>query len=280
MAHKKYTKEERKMQAAQLAYNKLNEKWKLDDKNIAEQVRFLVDKAIDVQKDINNKSDKIYIDIYLENVKLFPMSKSEWREFVSDAVRIVNGEDMDKRIAKYKKDIYKNAYSALLKKSFLETYILNDDGRSRFPDSENAIDPYTTEDLDVNKNENLKECPQFIDNLRESVQLRSQITERHLIEYNDIAFACYYVTDAFITPKDFKALVEWELTKDGGIPQETSKPKAFAIWEKFNYCARLLEMYEFKNYDKLKNDFGLDVTLKKKSLLQSSFENWKIMKEF
>ena len=274
MGKKKLSKKLAEMQAAEKAYEEADVLLKLSSmKTVNEKVRALVFAANEVLTQICENADKIKIDMYDEASEILPIDKPRWKEFAKLAYKVAQGDIKDSMIEKTHEKLHESLYISQLKKSFFDTYVMNG-STAMFVKKDDV--PY-----DGLNNDNTFSDDDFEQLLLDAVNVRHYLNTVLWPAFKNFAQAAFYITKGELEYKHFKDLVDWEHYKNGGYPSEKSKPKLWAIFDKFDYSYRLMYKYGFNQINALKRQFGFEIELKKPSATRNSFsESGRILSKY
>lgn len=274
MGKKKLSKKLAEMQAAEKAYEEADVLLKLSSmKTVNEKVRALVFAANEVLTQICENADKIKIDMYDEASEILPIDKPRWKEFAKLAYKVAQGDIKDSMIEKTHEKLHESLYISQLKKSFFDTYVMNG-STAMFVKKDDV--PY-----DGLNNDNTFSDDDFEQLLLDTVNVRHYLNTVLWPAFKNFARAAYHVTKGQLEYKQFKDLVDWEHYKNGGYPSEKSKPKLWAIFDRFDYAYRLMDKYEFDQVKSLKRQFGLEIELKEPPATRNSFsESGRILSKY
>lgn len=273
MGKKKLAKKLAEMKASEEAYEKVKVLLHLERmQDVAEQVRALVFAANDVLTEICENADKIKINMYEDAADIIDIDKSSWKEFAKLAYKVAQGNIKDDLFEKTEDATHEKMYILGLRKSFINTYVKN--GSEAVFIKKDEV-PYEIPNTETFSNEDFESL------LLDAVNVRHYINTVLWPTFKNFAMAAFYITKGKLTNKDFKNLVDWEHYKNGGYPTEKSKPKLWAIFDKFDYAYRLMNEYKFNQLDALKRQFGLIIDLKEPSATRNSFsESGRILSKY
>lgn len=241
----KLNKEEKKLNKYRKTYEQIAEEFGLKDKEVVEQVKVCIDEAVKVNKLMREQTDKILED-YEKVSQITPIDKQTYLEFVRICSLKNNDSLKEKAINKFEQDFYDRLFTTNLRHSFLTSYMNGDQLKITDEDQEQYT-PYA--DFQSEEFEKL---------MNESATKREYINLSLKRRYMDFWKASYYITNQELNKQDFKLLVEFEETKDGGVPKEDSPSKLWSIFNKFNKAYRLLNKYgKSEETMKMKEEFGL-----------------------
>lgn len=263
MARKKLAKKLEEMQRAEEAYEKINVVLRLSEmKTVDEKVRACVFAANEVLAEICTNADKIKIDMWEKANDIVEISKPQWKDFAHLAYQLSNGTIKDNFFEKNEEKLHESLYVLNMRKSFYDTYV-KECGEAKFvhkdavPDLEDMDDRYTSEE--------------FERILLDAVQVRTYLNKVLWPSFREFQLAAFYVTKGELDSKSFKDLVDWEHYKEGGYPNEKSKPWLWAIFDRFDRAYRLMDKYKFPQLQELVRQFGMNVEMKEPAASRNSY---------
>lgn len=230
--------------------------------SVDEKIRACVMKGNEILTMICENADMIKIDLYDEASEFVDMTRSQWNEFAKLAYASVNGNVKDDVQDKVNEKILENLYGMNLRKSFIDTYVMG--GVAILPKKD--IYQY-----DFPKSDETFENEDFEKILINSTVIRQNLNKVLWPTFKKIAAAAELISGYKLDYKKFKDLVDWEHYKNGGYPSEKSKPKLWAIFDKFDYAYRLMREYNFTQINDLCAQFGLEVLVKEPSPTRNVF---------
>lgn len=213
------------------------------------QIHCIVEAAMALQKEICETADHIKVDLAEMVEQDFKINKSDFQEFVNLGYRISHTFLKEKSIQKYNEKLKEKQFSIMLRDSFFASHCVDNT-------TPTILDPAS---VDIPEATGFQ-SEEFDKYLEEGIQCRRKINEELRPAYKKLQIAAEYVSDFKLTGNDFKKIVDFEYYKNGGYPNENSKPKLYAIFERFDDAGRLMQQYHFEQYDKLEQEFGLSVT--------------------
>lgn len=237
-----------KLEKLKKSWEAANDELSLEGKSTIEQVHMLVDKCDALMCEICQLSDKIKIDDLTSVQELTPIDKSTYMDFVKICVLKNNGKLKDKAIAKFQEDFARRLFITNLRHTFLESYMNGDDLKITDEDNEDYVpfEDYTSTEFDKI--------------MQDSAKTRDYLNSILWPKYKTYAKAAEYITNLELSYSDFKNLVDWQHYKDGGYPTENTPSKIWSVYNRFNYCHRLLNKYEYNDVTgDLMEEFGLEI---------------------
>lgn len=243
---KKLTKEERKLKRLARDYESIKTELKLDGLSELEKVHKLVYAASTIQGEICQCSDYIKKDKLDEVKEITQIDKTTWLDFVRiGALKDVSGLQ-EKAIDKFSEDFEKRLIITNLRKTFLDSYMANEELKITDEDNSNYV-PFDT-----------YKSTEFATIMEDAVQKRIYINTVLRPRYKIVSNAAQYVTGLNLSAKTFKELVDWEHYKEGGYPSPSSPSKIWRIFDQYNHCLRLMTTYKFDTeVNALHNEFGI-----------------------
>jgi hypothetical protein len=247
---KKLTKEERKLKRFEKDYESIKAELQLDELDNTEKIHKLVYAASAIQGEICQCSDYIKKDKFNEVKEITQIDGSTWLDFVRiAALKDVTGLQ-EKAIDKFTEDFEKRLIITNLRKTFLDSYMSNEDLKITDEDNSNYIpfDAYKSDE--------------FATIMEDAAQKRIYINTVLRPRYKVMSNAAQYITNLNLDAKTFKELVDWEHYKDGGYPSPSSPSKIWKIFEQYDHCIRVMKKYGFDvEVDNLHKEFGLNTNL-------------------
>lgn len=214
------------------------------------KVKILVTAGEKTMGEINETLDGIINEDYSEVFEMLniPISKPQYKEFVSIMGKIKMDAFSEKNREKYEEQVKQKMFDQCLREKFLDSVINQFEDVVPVPDwNKNiSVNVVTSDDTDFNN-----VLQRSIDKY---VEVKN-VKENLLNKYGE---AFEYITELKYSKKDYKTLVEWKYFC-GGIPNENSAPKMFSVFYKFNQLFRLgLEFYKDDTQDLL-DEMGLAI---------------------
>lgn len=221
-----------------------------DSMDKEKKVKILVSEGKKTMGEINETLDGIINEDYSEVFEMLniPISKIQYKEFVSIMGRIKMDEFSEKNREKYEEQVKQKMFDQCLREKFLDSVINQFENVVPVPDwNKNiSVNVVTSDDTDFNN-----VLQRSIDKY---VEVKT-VKENLLNKYGE---AFEYITELKYSKKDYKTLVEWQYFC-GGVPNENSAPKMFSVFYKFNQLFRLgLEFYKDATQDLL-DEMGLAI---------------------
>lgn len=219
------------------------------DKN--EKVRKIVFAANDILTEICQNADRIKIDMVdeLNDEHKILITKGSFQEFVKLGHQVAYGKISDELHDNLLEQQMKSSYLMTLRKSFIDNYVL----------SNKDVEIPEKESVELPNAEEHSANDAFNDILKQGIEIRHYINSVLWPAFRQLSNAAEFVSGFELTAIDFKNLVDWEHYKEGGYPNEDSKPKLWSIFNKFDYAFRLMQKYEFPQNELLLKKFGLSV---------------------
>ncbi|MBR4624347.1 MAG: hypothetical protein IKO56_02280 [Alphaproteobacteria bacterium] len=221
-----------------------------DSMDKKKKVRILLSAGEKTMGEINETLDGIINEDYSEVFEMLniPISKPQYKEFVSIMGKIKMDAFSEKNREKYEEQVKQKMFDQCLREKFLDSVINQFEDVVPVPDwNKNiSVNVVTSDDTDFNN-----VLQRSIDKY---VEVKN-VKENLLNKYGE---AFEYITELKYSKKDYKTLVEWQYFC-GGIPNENSAPKMFSVFYKFNQLFRLgLEFYKDATQDLL-DEMGLAI---------------------
>lgn len=242
-------KQEKKFKKLQVTYNLYKENLGLTG-DMVNDIHKLVEQAIATINEKNEKMDSIKDDDYNKACEIMELKKGVYMKFVRMSAQKLEGKLKSTQIDKFKDEINNTILNANISQVFLDSYIADKNMKIVVDAADPVIDP-----------EDEKESNDFEKILEHSAQTLiyiNTLNKRYKI-YCDVA---EYITGGKLVASDFKQLVDFEGTKEGGYPKPSTPAKLWALYKKFAEAYRSMNSYKFNQIDKLNDEFGLDITLK------------------
>lgn len=215
-----------------------------------ERIHKLVEMASEYEGKICEKTDHINIELAGKVDEVFGIRKTDFCEFVNLGYRIKNAYLKEKAIEKYMMKLQEKQFSVIVRNAFFSSHCIDNVEPA-------IISPDETKIPDVKQ----FTSPEFDEYLEDAIRAKREIKEVLKPMYQRYSMAAEYASEWEIDKMEFKKLVDFEHYKDGGYPAENTKPKLYAIFEKFDEAARLMRKYGFKQFADLEKEFGISVTL-------------------
>ena len=221
-----------------------------DSMDKKKKVRILLSAGEKTMGEINETLDGIINEDYSEVFEMLniPISKPQYKEFVSIMGKIKMDAFSEKNREKYEEQVKQKMFDQCLREKFLDSVINQFEDVVPVPDwNKNiSVNVVTSDDKDFN------------DVLQRSIDKYVEVKNVKENLLNKYGEAFEYITELKYSKKDYKTLVEWQYFC-GGVPNENSAPKMFSVFYKFNQLFRLgLEFYKDATQDLL-DEMGLAI---------------------
>lgn len=229
------TSEQRKKKAMRV-YDSVCTRYRINqDSPKKEQLRQMVDIGMNIQKSIDEKTDKIRSEIYDEICYYVNIDKATWANLVLLNSKKFTMKDSLKE--KWKDKVNNSLYYVNLRNSFVNNELTTCDEHIKIPTegSVSFTDDYTTDE-------------QVDELFKKATEIKTEIDEVLTSDYKDLIVAVGYITDFKLTGTKFKQFVKIKLYKDG-VPLETSKSKINALVNKIDELWQIEETYGYNEFE-------------------------------
>lgn len=223
-----------------------------DDMSLNEKVQLLLKEGLKCLQSLHEDEDSIITEDYDEvfNTLNIPLSKQQYKEFVTIMSKIRIDEFSDKNREKYEETVKQKVFDSYIREQFLDKVINQFDDNIPIPD--------LTKNISINVIG--KDDDEFNEVLNQSIEKNIKILTIHKQLLNNLGLAFEYVTEGKYTSKDFKTLLDWKYFS-GGVPNENSKSKLFDVFYKYMKAMRLGEDFEVKEINALLREMGMEIKL-------------------
>ena len=229
--------------------------------DVNKRVHKIVTEASKIEGKICDAQDYIKITLADEVNDKFGITKSDFTEFVNLGYKIDNSYMKEKAIQKYNEKLKEKQFSVIIRNSFFNSHCVDN--------TEAAI--VAPEDTDIPQVKGFT-SDEFDKFLNDGIRYKREIKEILQPMYRKLSMAAEYASEWNIDKKDFKKIVDFEHYKEGGYPNENSKPKLYSIFEKFDEAGRLMTKFKFKQYEDLEKEFGINTIFGMPSRFKRDFD--------